>query len=177
MESERDGRGDVRCLRKWGEIRARLFIAAEQALGRDGQNAVRAGLDGEIALVEVDHDEPIALVGLGSLDQRNPFLKKGVRGDESAGLAVLAGSVVAVVAEIWSDEHKVGRGFLMCEVQRKLGEIDDVLAAIGRIDDGVEIDEGIVARSILIAERDGSGWGFGGLRQIGSVESRMAASR
>lgn len=84
------------------------------------RDAVRDGLDGEIALVEVDDDEPTALVGLGGLDQGNPFLKKGVRGDESSGLAVLAGSVVAVVAEIWSDEHEVGRGFLMCEVQRKL---------------------------------------------------------
>jgi len=170
VERERDARRDVGALREGAEVRARLLVAAKEALSADDDTwTVRIRSDREAAFVEGDDNQTTVLKSGGRFNQRNPFLQEGIAGHESAGLPVLAGTIVAVIAQIGSDEDEVRSAVSAREVGRERRQVDDVLLAIGRVNDGVEIDEGIVARGVLID-------GFSGLRMIDSVENRMAAS-
>jgi hypothetical protein len=96
-------------LRERSQIGAGLLVAAEESRSKDG-NARRGWLDGEASLVEVDDDQAVALISGRVGDHRDPFLEEGIGRNKATGLAVLARSVVPIVAEIGSDENKVGCG-------------------------------------------------------------------
>ena len=140
-------------LRKGCGVRAWLLVAAEQA-GEGDRHAGLAHAGGEPALVEVDDEQAIFFVGGGTGDDGHPLLEERVGGDEAAGLAIDAGRVVAVVAEVGGDEDEVRRGVLGLQVLGELVEIDYVLLAVGGVDDGMEVDERIMPRRILVALRN-----------------------
>lgn len=107
-----------------------MLVAAEESHGKDGK--ARGGwLDCEASLVEVNHDQAVVLISGRASDYGDPFLEESIGGDEATGLTVFAGSVVSIVAEVWSNENEVGCGGLPEQILRQETEVDDVSAAIG----------------------------------------------
>jgi hypothetical protein len=79
----------------------------------------RRWLKQEAPFVKNDGDEAIALISSRSGDERNPFLEEGIGGNATTRLAVLAGSVMAIVPEIGSDENEVRGGGFAEEILRQ----------------------------------------------------------
>ncbi len=77
--------------------------------------------------------------------------------DKPAGRAVGARRVVAVVAEVGGDEGEVGRGRLGGEVVGQRRERTTLLLARRRVDDRVEVDEGVVPRGVVVRRGAPSG--------------------
>lgn len=117
LKGQADRRSNVGGLREGSQVGTGLFIAAEQSWGQD-REARRSWLEGESSFVKSDDDETVALVCGRGGDERNPLPEEGVRRDEAARLTVLAGCVVAIVAEVWSDEGEIRRGGFVEEVSR-----------------------------------------------------------
>src|SRR5262249_35671909 len=103
---------------------------------------------------KVDDQQSIATEGFGAHDHRDPLLQEEIGGDQTAGLPGNAGSIMAVIAQVGSNEDEVWRGGFGSQILWKPVEIDDVAVAIGRVDDGVEVDKRIVPRSVLVASRN-----------------------
>lgn len=94
-------------MREGSQVGTGLFVAAEQAWGKYGK-ARSNWLKQEAPFVKNDDNEAIALIGSRRGDQGNPFLKEGIGGNETTRLAVLAGNVMAIVAEIGVMNTKLG---------------------------------------------------------------------
>jgi len=175
LKGQTNGRSNVGGLREGSQVGTGLFVAAEEPWGKYGK-ARDGWLKQESPFVKNDGNEAIAWIGSRSGDEGNPLLEEGIGGNEAAGLSVLARSVMAIIAQIGSDEDKVRGGGFVKEIRRQEVEVDDVRSAIWRVDDGVEVDKRIVAGSILVAEGNGARRSFRGLGQIGSVKGGRAAS-
>ena len=78
--------------------------------------------------------------------------------------------VMPVMAEIGRDEDKICRRRFVLQVLRQLVEIDHVPGALAAIDQRMEVDEGIVARGVLIAARER----LGSLRVVEFVQGDLA---
>ena len=106
----------------------------------------------DLGLVEGDDEQDVLLEGGRRGDLRHPRLQELVGRDQPAGLAVHARRVVAVVAEVGGDEDVVRRGRDRLQILRERVEVDDVGLAARRVDDRVEVDEGVVPRCVLVAD-------------------------
>src|SRR6478672_3320638 len=112
--------------------------------GRVGTRALAAAGAGvalrPVGLVEGDEQQAVLGEGGRRQDRRDGRLEPGVRGREAARLAVHAGRVVAVVAQVGGDVRQVARRGARREVGTQLAAVHHVGGAVRRVvDDGVEV--------------------------------------
>src|SRR5580658_1865224 len=164
---------EARGLRKAAEIGAGLLVAATGSGEGDDRPAAGLGRTAAgIAFIEGDDEQSVELERRSGQDDRNPLLEEAVGRAEASLVAIGAGLVMAVMAQIGCDEAEGGRGGDSRDVDRQLFQPDDRTVALRRVDYRMEIDEGVVPRRVLIARRDGVGGGFRPLGQVGTPDRR-----
>src|SRR4029077_6538506 len=164
------------CLGVWCQARAGLLSATGLAGVAIGARPRWTDLHTTLlCLIECDDQQPVASIGGGGQNEWPPLQQKGIGRDESPRLAVLAWRVVTVIAEIRRDEHKIRRAPLRLQILRQLIEVYHAGRANRRVDDGMEVDERVVSRRILVTGWNGRRGPFGALREIRGIQRRMTA--